>query len=132
MVIGVKTARTTAHDSRAQPMSPSDALPAIRSRTAITTRVTGLTLTMAWSQPGIVLSDTQMFVVNTKGNKIMMLACITDSGVRIVNPKIVQIVVRLNANTSMSAKASTTPTTPPSGRNPSATPSTKTTIAANV
>src|SRR6266849_5649793 len=84
IVIGTNTATITAHDSSAHPMSPADADPAISSRTAITTRVTGLTLTIAWSQPGIVLSDTQMFVVNTSGNRIMMLVCMTDSGVRIV------------------------------------------------
>ena len=49
---------------------------------------------------------------------------------RSVKPKMIQIVVRLSANSSMRANASSTPTTL-SGRNPSATPSTNTTIAAN-
>src|SRR5437764_5250841 len=128
MVIGTNTATITAHESRAHPMSPADADPAISSRTAMTTRVTGLTLTIAWSQPGIVLSDTQMFVVNTSGNRIMMLVCMTDSGVRIVKPRMVQIVVRLKANTSMSASARSTQTSPPVGLNPRATTCMNTTI----
>lgn len=99
----------------------------MRPRDASVRWVIGLTLTKACTQPGMVDSSTNTLLANVSGNSTVMLICMTLSGVCIFRPMIVHAHDRLNANTSSSATARSTPSGPPSGRKPRTTPSTTTT-----
>lgn len=78
--------------------------------------VTGLLLTKAWSQPGIVLGSTKTLDRNVSGKITIMLTPMTDFSLRSISPNMVQIHENANEKTISSATPSSTPTSPPSGR----------------
>ena len=65
--------------------------------------------TNACTQPGMVDGSTNTLLAKVSGNSTVMLTCMTASGVGICSPTAVHTHDRLNANTSSSATASTTP-----------------------
>jgi hypothetical protein len=121
--MGASTAVSTAELTSTHPTSENVAVPAMRPRVAVTRWLTGLTSTQACSQPGIVDGSTNTLLANVSGNSSIMLTPITAFGVRMISPRIVNVQLSENENTSRSSTASRTPTAPPSGRKPSRSPS---------
>src|SRR5215208_6752679 len=132
IVIGAKTTTSPAQAASNQPIWPINTVPDIRPRTAVTKCVIGLKTTAASSQRGIVFGSTKMLLANGRGNMISVLTHNTEFGVLSTRPRAVQIHERLNATTTTSATERRTPTTPPSGRKPSTSPSRRTITEARV
>src|ERR671910_3102822 len=123
MVMGPKTATSSADETSTQPISPAGTEPCIRPRTTVARWVIGLTSTTACNHPGIVFGSTKMLLTNVSGNITIMLTPATEFGVRRIRLSIVHSHDRQNENTNSSTTESTTPTAPPSGRNPRTNPS---------
>src|ERR671910_223884 len=127
MVMGPKTATSSAEETSTQPISPAGTEPSIRPRTTVARWVIGLPSTTACIHPGIVFGSTKMLLPNVSGNNTRMLTPATEFGVRTIRLSIVHNHDRQNENTSSSTTDSSTPTAPPSGRNPRTSPSVITT-----
>src|SRR6478672_173161 len=83
------------------------------SRTAVTTCDTGLTLTNACIQPGIVFAGTNALDMNVSGNRMSIEMPCTDDALLIRTPISAKIQLIEKAQTTTSAPADSTPTTPP-------------------
>src|ERR687892_1234420 len=118
MAMGEATSKMTADATSTHATSAPAALPCMRPREALARYVTGLRPTTAWSQPGMVERSTKMSLANVSGMRKMKLVVMTDSGVRTSMPTMIQSHDKAKENVSTSAMASSTPTTPPPGRNP--------------
>src|SRR5690606_1419005 len=116
IVIGPTTSTNRPAQPSDQAISPAGQSPAITPRTAEARWVTGLLLTNAWSQPGMVEGSTTTLDRKVSGKITIMLTPITDFSVRSIRPNIVQIHEKANANSTSSAIPASTPATPPSGR----------------
>src|SRR6478672_1627888 len=114
MVTAPNTMSSSPDQPSAQPMSAAGQLPAINSRTAVATWVTGLLLTKACSQPGIVEGSTKTLLRTASGKITSMLTPITDFAVRSSRPNIVQIQENENAKIISSTTPARTPSAPPS------------------
>ena len=73
------------------PIAWSVAVPAIRSRTAVTRIATGLTSMKAWSQPGMVAGSTKMLEAKVSGISTSQLIVITTEGVRTISASTTKI-----------------------------------------
>src|SRR5919109_2752201 len=131
LVSGAKRQSTATKAATTQPIWPAVAVPAMRPRSAATRWLIGLASTKGCSQPGIVRGSTKMLLANARGKTNNRLTFETALGVRRTSASAVQIHAMLNENPSSSATASSTPTGPPSGRKPMATPIAMTIAAAS-
>src|SRR2546423_14655970 len=76
---GANRTTTAPQETSAQTISHPVTPPCIRPRAAVTTRLTGLTLTIARSHPGMVGGETKMLLASMSGKMITELVWITDS-----------------------------------------------------
>ncbi|GAB3974298.1 hypothetical protein GCM10029978_055580 [Actinoallomurus acanthiterrae] len=97
-------------------------MPSISPRTAVAARVTGLTPVNAWSHPGIVRVGTKTFAPKASTNCPIALSICAVAGVFTSIASAVQIQARLKANAWRNSSARSTPTGPPCGRKPKASP----------
>ena len=88
----------------------------IRSRTALTTWLTGLTLTKACSQPGSVSAGTNALDRNVSGNMIIIEMPCTACAQRATVPSQVKIQASDQPATMVSSQPAKTPRKPPPGR----------------
>jgi hypothetical protein len=129
-VSGANTATTIAAPSSAHPASAVIPLPSVRSRAAVTRCDTGLTSTNAFSHPGSVSAGTNAFDANVSGNSTIIEMPWTDDAERAITPKKAKIQDSAHALTTTSSPAATTPTAPPSGRQPMIRPMTIVSVVA--
>src|SRR5690606_30972187 len=101
IAIGANTAVITADAISTHSTSAATTPPCISPRDAIARYVTGFSATTACSQPGMVAGSTKMSLTKVSGNNSRKLVVITDSGVRTIKPKMIQIHDTADANTSI-------------------------------
>src|SRR5690625_6830092 len=101
MVMGAKTAVSTAEATSTQVMSENVADPPMRPRTAVTRWLTGLTSTTACRPEGMVLGSTKMFDAKVSGMITIIDTPMTAFGLRITRPRIVNTQLRENAKTKI-------------------------------
>jgi hypothetical protein len=123
-VSGANTATTTAAPSSAHPASAVTPLPRVRSRAAVTRCDTGFRSTNDFSHPGSVSAGTNAFDAKVSGNSTIIEMPCTDDADRAITPKNAKIQDSAHALTITSSPAATTPTAPPSGRQPMIRPMT--------
>src|SRR5690625_228627 len=119
---GPKTAISTRQYTSTSRTEPAEYTPAISSRMLVTTTETGLTSTAPCNQSGMVRGSTKMFEAKVSGIRMNMDTPMAACSLRTTNEMTVHTQERLKLNTNSNTKAATTPSAPPSGRNPITNP----------